>query len=612
MAALTVDDFLNASKTQAASGRALTVDDFLNASKPAAEAPAAPSDSFLSGRFSPLSNPLPALGGILEGIGGGAAGSAGDVESLARTGAAYAPSVGAIAGYGEAGLPVPDEVLAGLKDVKVSKNLLPTSGDIERKLPGSGDTEVEAGRRLGELVSPLAIGKALKVGGGAVNLVGRTVRSALGAEMKASAGALRGGVRGQLAGAAGSEAAGAGAADVAGQARTAESASKIAAVEQQRLFRRAESARKLAAVERAQQQIAQRDAVRMAQARDTRQVSQDPLKIPEVGAKAGVVDKFYAQVAEAERHAQEAGLTAEQAQDFAIEQQQKVVEAEAAAGKVDEKLAARPQMTSVERTQMTSVELGGEIQTAAKEIQTRLVAERAEKSGFNKITDAEARPEPNIPTQSIKDYIESTKKYLASGTRTVLDHFLGDLDTSITQGEKTIDIARVPLARAESVRKELDTAIRSKEITLTGANAGAKVSTTEALHYLRKIRSMLVKSAGDVHPDYLPALSKFRELSRPLDLFDRGGALGDVIAQDNLSDEFKLLQGDVVGRVLKRANAGSPVLARLVKENPRAYGSRETLFQPGIVRHNQGTDRRKVAGVSSGQRKRIAPAWAIR
>ena len=41
MAALTVDDFLNASKTQAASGRALTVDDFLNASKPAAEAPAA-------------------------------------------------------------------------------------------------------------------------------------------------------------------------------------------------------------------------------------------------------------------------------------------------------------------------------------------------------------------------------------------------------------------------------------------------------------------------------------------------------------------------------------------------------------------------------------------
>ena len=570
MAALTVDDFLNASKTQAASGRALTVDDFLNASKPAAEAPAAPSDSFLSGRFSPLSNPLPALGGILEGIGGGAAGTPGDVESMVRSGVAYAPSVGAIAGYGEAGLPVPDEVLAGLKDVKVSKNLLPTSGDIERKLPGSGDTEVEAGRRLGELVSPLAIGKALKVGEGAVNLAGRTVRSALGAETKASAEALRGGVRSQLAGAAGSEAAGAGAADVAGQARTAESASKIAAVEQQSLFRRAESARKLAAVERAQQQIAQRDAVRMAQARDTGQVSQDPLKIPEVGAKAGVVDKFYAQVAEAERHAQEAGLTAEQAQDFAIEQQQKVVEAEAAAGKVDEELAARPQMTSVE--------LGGKIQTAAKEIQKRLVAERAEKSGFNKITDAEARPEPNIPTQSIKDYIESTKKYLASGTRTVLDHFLGDLDTSITQGEKTIDIARVPLARAESVRKELDTAIRSKEITLTGANAGAKVSTTEALHYLRKIRSMLVKSAGDVHPDYLPALSKFRELSRPLDLFDRGGALGDVIAQDNLSDEFKLLQGDVVGRVLKRANAGSPVLARLVKENPQLMEAAKLYF----------------------------------
>ncbi len=499
------------------------------------EAPAAAEQpSWWTGKFGMFGSPLKDVGGILEGIGGGAAGTPGDVESLARTGAAYAPSVGAIAGYGEAGLPVPDEVLAGLKDVKVSKNLLPTSGDIERKLPGSGDTEVEAGRRLGELVSPLAIGKALKVGEGAVNLAGRTVRSALGAEMKASAGALRGGVRSQLAGAAGSEAAGAGASEVG-------------------LLRRAESARKLAAVERARRGIALQDAAQAAQAG---------------GTPAAAPDNFYAEIAENERKARVSGFTIEQAQDFAVEQAQKVVDAEAAANKIDKEFAARPQMSSNE--------LAGMVQETAGEMETRLTNERTEKSGLGRVI-AEAGVEPTTPTQHIIDYVEDAKKYLASGTRAVLDHFLGDLSTTVTEGEKTTKLGAIPLARVESVRKELRSAIDTKSLSIDKAEI-PKSTMIEALHYLTKVEHMLVESATKVHPNYGPALNTFRELSRPLDLFDRGGALGDVTATHLRSDEFKLLRGDVVGRVLKRANAGSPVLARLVAENPELREAAKLYF----------------------------------
>ena len=288
------------------------------------------------------------------------------------------------------------------------------------------------------------------------------------------------------------------------------------------------------------------------------------------GTPAAAPDNFYAEIAENERKARVSGLTTEQAQDFAVEQAQKVVEAETAASRLDQELAARPQMSSVE--------IGDRIQTAAKEIQQKLTAERAEKSGFSKITDAEARPEPNIPTAHIKEYIENAKKYLAKGTRAVLDHFVDDLSTTVTAGDGTTELAKIPLARAESVRKEIETAVRSKQLALTGANSGAKVSTTEAVHYLKKIKSLLVKSANEVHPDYVPALSQFRKLSRPLDLFNRDGALGDVVAQNTMSDEFKLLEGDVVGRVLKRVNAGSDALARLVKVNPDLMEAAKLYF----------------------------------
>ena len=53
------------------------------------EAPAAAEQpSWWTGKFGMFGSPLKDVGGILEGIVGGAAGTPGDVESLARTGAA--------------------------------------------------------------------------------------------------------------------------------------------------------------------------------------------------------------------------------------------------------------------------------------------------------------------------------------------------------------------------------------------------------------------------------------------------------------------------------------------------------------------------------------------
>jgi hypothetical protein len=320
---------------------------------------------------------------------------------------------------------------------------------------------------------------------------------------------------------------------------------------------------RIAEAERAQQQIAERNSVRDAQGRDTRLSPSTSL----LDLRTDVTNRVRDRVRQAEREARDAGLDETEALGFASEQESKAVDAQNAADALDEEYRQRPGMNSTE--------FGDRIQKTAQAIQNKHIAIREQESGFGP-TIASASTTPDIGTAGIKSYIRSAQQNLSANTRAILDKYADDIDTVVGEDGKAKSVPSVNLAKAESLRKDIESAIQTREVTLLGGSG--KVNASEAVHYLRKIRSMLVAAAGQRYPQYIQALTKFRQLSRPLDLFQRTGALKDVVAQDLRSDEFKTLQADVVGRVVKRANAGSPALARLVSENPDLVNSARLYF----------------------------------
>jgi hypothetical protein len=101
----------------------------------------------------------------------------------------------------------------------------------------------------------------------------------------------------------------------------------------------------------------------------------------------------------------------------------------------------------------------------------------------------------------------------------------------------------------------------------------------EVLNVLKQMRGSLINQTPN---EYKQALSKFRTLSRPLDIVERNGALARVIDVDPLSTAEKLTEAQVTGEVIRKAQQGNPVFSRLLEFDPSLKESGRLYFTQSL------------------------------
>ena len=172
--------------------------------------------------------------------------------------------------------------------------------------------------------------------------------------------------------------------------------------------------------------------------------------------------------------------------------------------------------------------------------------------------------EKSISTEAALDYIADTLPVISNAAeKSMLRHFATEMQTAGEAG--TEPERRVVLQKLDSVRKDIASALQTKQIAIEGAQPTSV--TAEMAHHLRALYKRVMGEIGEQAPELSAALDRYRKFSRPLDDFERKGGLKDVVARDSFGDDFVMGEADVVTRVLNKAAGGHPVLARLVPAN---------------------------------------------
>lgn len=274
---------------------------------------------------------------------------------------------------------------------------------------------------------------------------------------------------------------------------------------------------------------------------------------PKQGQTAGlegerVVAKTREQVAALEKQYVEAGVAKEEAGKLAETHQAHVEDATAAVDQLDKDLLAKPGTTADE--------FGGQLRSVTEQIHEKYSAARAEQSGYGKALEA-AGDELRVDTTGTRSLIDSHLKDIRNPA---LQSVLNRTKDLLTTEKGDVAHEGLTLKSAESLRKFLDGVVQSKMF-------GDQAVDRETLYVVKQIKNDLVKSMNGYEP-YAEASRKWAELSRPLDIVERKGALKKVLDTDPLSTDYALTEAQVVGQAIAKARSGSPTLARLVEENP--------------------------------------------
>jgi hypothetical protein len=223
---------------------------------------------------------------------------------------------------------------------------------------------------------------------------------------------------------------------------------------------------------------------------------------------------------------------------------------------------------------MAPEQFGTMLSDAARTLAEEGIANREKLSGFGPAIKS-AGNALIVPTQSISNRITQIVKSLRDPA---IERPLEEIKGLLTNGEGKKKVGALSIEQSDSLRKMLDRVIRTKQIQYANGTAG---DAAAAIHHVNKIKDMLVKSAGTAHNPYKVALEKFRQLSRPLDIVQRKGALKKVVDVDSLSQDLLRGSAEIAGAVIRRAKEGHPVFTRLLEIDPnikngaRAYFNRE-------------------------------------
>lgn len=246
-------------------------------------------------------------------------------------------------------------------------------------------------------------------------------------------------------------------------------------------------------------------------------------------------------------------------------QEKKAAGAEAARQGVIEKHAAGP--TS------TPEAVGEQIhETAVKDMEA-LKKERSEKSGFEKAVKSDGGA-PSVPTGQ---FIGDSKRLLATTKSNEIKDAVADFQKKLTnkasvKGQK--EVQAVSIKQAREIIQDL--------------NAKIETASPNAAHDLTALRDKFLSHLEETHPQMKAARKAYAELSRPLDVYERTGALKKAAMEDPYSGAGVMDPTRIKSTVLGRTSAGADALGRLIEKNPAIKDSvrgvfRQELFGQGAA-----------------------------
>jgi len=299
---------------------------------------------------------------------------------------------------------------------------------------------------------------------------------------------------------------------------------------------KAKAQKELGGAQRVQRQLSEREQVATGRAGERQAIT------PEISAKQAVADKTRQASALAMRDAQAAKIPLADAQVMADDAGKLVTNAKTAADQIEQQMVNQPGITKEQ--------FGGLLQSTSKKLQTEGIANRKRIAGIDKVI-AEQGNKITVPIKPI----DMTLNSMIDGSKDP------NIRNFLLTVQKELPKEGLTLKQADSLKKYIDDVANSKEFGVSGKQSAFK---TAAL----KVKDAVEKQMQKNNTGYFEALGRFRQMSRPLDIVERNGALKKVVAQDPMSRDYLLAEAQVVGHVIDKANAGHPVFTRLIQENP--------------------------------------------
>lgn len=268
------------------------------------------------------------------------------------------------------------------------------------------------------------------------------------------------------------------------------------------------------------------------------------------------------------------GARVSQAQTAEQQAAQAAASAQRDLQKTESAMNALEQRMSSQRG-ITADQLGGEIQSTVSKLANEGIAARKRMAGYDTVFQ-KAGDAPTVNTGGIDKRIQEQLKETRNPT---LQNILREIRSQLTTGAK-IDEAtgvfsggtnKLSLKSADSLKGYLDS------VTQGRVDKYGKLDK-EIVGAVNKIKAQLMTEAKASHPEYGEAINKFRQMSRPLDIVERNGALKKVIDEDPISTAYRMTEAEAAGYVIRKANAGNPVFARLLQVRPELKESSRLYF----------------------------------
>ena len=208
--------------------------------------------------------------------------------------------------------------------------------------------------------------------------------------------------------------------------------------------------------------------------------------------------------------------------------------------------------------------LGEQVHETAVADMEKLKAERAEKSGFDKAVKSDGGA-PSVPTGK---FAAEAKALEADTKSPELKAALGQFRKSLTNAPSVKGQPPIQAVSIRQAREILETL--NKHIDEAGPNAA---------HRLTELRDEFLKHLETTHPQMKAARLKYAELSRPLDVYERTGALKKAAMEDPYSGAATMDPVAIKRAVTGKTQAGAEALQRLIQKNPAIKESTRNVLQ---------------------------------
>jgi hypothetical protein len=240
---------------------------------------------------------------------------------------------------------------------------------------------------------------------------------------------------------------------------------------------------------------------------------------------------------------------------------------EAAAGVAD--TAAHQEKITAEAAEAakpvsTPEALGEQVHQTAVADMEALKAERATKSGFDKAVKSDGGA-PSVPTG----------RFAAEAKAAEAETKSSELKAALSQFRKSLtnapSVKGQPAIQAVSIRQ-------AREILET-LNKHIDEMSPNAAHRLTEVRDDFLANLEKTHPQMKAAREAYARLSRPLDVYERTGALKKAAMEDPYSGAGTMDPVAIKRAVTGKTQAGAEALQRLIQKNPAIRESTRNVLQ---------------------------------